>query len=119
LEHKLRVGRVERVQYGDTIGFAERWTKQQLDDPAPAVVRGPWLDVDKQIWCIDGGEIAWLSVAGDRWWTVAVRTETGASTDRTRLLARIDALLTAGTAHSYASWLSNLCRDPSIRRAAA
>ena len=119
LEWKLRVGRVERVQFDDTIGFAERWVKQQLDDPAPAVARGPWLDVEKQIWCVDGGEIARLSVAGDRWWTVAVRTEASASIEGTRLLAWIGALSTAASAHSYASWFTELCRDPSIRRAAA
>ena len=83
------------------------------------MTRGPWLAVHKQIWCVDGGEIARLSVAGARWWSVAVRTEAGAGTDRTRLKTLIDAVATAGTPHSYGSWLADLCRDPSIRRAAA
>jgi len=119
LESKVRVGRVERVQYGDAIGFAELWVKHPLDDPPLALARGPWLDVDKLIWCLDGAEITRISVAGTRWWTGAVRTETEASTDRTRLLAWIGALATAGTAHSYASWLTERCRDPTFRRGAA
>ena len=118
LEWKVRVGRIELVQYGATIGFAEHWVKQQLGDPAPALTRGPWLDVDKQIWCVDGAEIARLEVAGTRWWTVAVRTAADASAHHPQPLAWIDALAAAGTAHSYASWLHERCRDPSIRRAA-
>jgi glutathione S-transferase len=118
LECKVRVGRVDLVQYGTAIGFAEHWVKQQLDDPAPALARGPWLDVHKQIWCVDGVEIARLSVAGVRWWTVAVRTGAEASTAHTRLLTWSEALSTAGTAHSYASWLTDRCRDPRIRSAA-
>ena len=75
LEWKVRVGRVELVRCDAAIGFAERWVKQQLDHPAPVLAGGPWLDVDKQIWCVDGAELARLSVAGERWWTVAMRTE--------------------------------------------
>ena len=119
LESKVRVGRVERVQYGDAIGFAEHWVKHPLDDPPLTLARGPWLAVDKQIWCLDGAEIARLSVAGTRWWTGAVRTMTDASTDRTRLLAWIGALETAATAHSYASWLAERCHDPTFHRGAA
>ena len=80
---------------------------------------GPWLDVDKWIWCVGGGEIAQLSVAGARWWTVAVRVEAGDSLDHAPLLAWIDALSTTGKPHSYASLLTELCRHPSAQDAVA
>jgi hypothetical protein len=115
LEWKVRVGRVELVQYGAAVGFAECWVKQQIDESAP---QGPWVDVDKQIWCVDGGEIARLRVAGGRWWTVAVRTDAYRTSDGTRLVGRMDPLGKVGTAHSYASWLTELCRKPAVRRSA-
>ena len=119
LEWKVRLGRVELVRFGDAIGFAERWAKLQLDELAPSLASGPWFDVAKQIWCVDGFEITRLSVAGDRWWTVAVRTEGDVSTDRARLRSLMAALSTTGTAHSYASWLSERWGDPGTRRSAA
>jgi hypothetical protein len=118
LELKVRVGRVELVRYGAAIGFAERWLKRQLDAASRAVT-GPWLDVNKQIWSIDGGEVARLSVAGTRWWTVAALTAAGALPDPTQLLAWTDAASAGGKAHSYASWLTELCRHPSTRDAVA
>jgi hypothetical protein len=116
LESKVRVGRVELVHCGAAIGFAERWEKQQLDDAPPAVTRGPWLDVDKRIWSIGDAELTRLSVASTRWWTVAVGLE---AADRTRAQAWLDAVATAGTPHSYASLLTELCRHPNIRDAVA
>jgi hypothetical protein len=120
LEWKVRLGRVELVRFGEAVGFAERWVKLQLDELSPALAGGPWFDVAKQIWCVDDGvEVTRLSVAGDRWWTVAVRTEADVSTDRARLRSLVAALSAAGTAHSYASWLSERWGDPSVRRRAA
>ena len=71
LESKVRVGRVELVHCRATIGFAERWEKQQLGDPSRVITRGRWLDADKRIWSIGDAELTRLSVAGTRWWTVA------------------------------------------------
>ena len=119
LEWKVRVGRVELVQCGATIGFAEQWVKQRLDDVPSELARGPWLDVDKRIWRIDGFEIARLTVAGTRWWTVAVRAEVDASAGPALPPACIGALSIVGTAHSYASWLTEWCRDQNTSRAAA
>jgi hypothetical protein len=119
LESKVRVGRVELVHCGAAIGFAERWEKQQLDKPPPSVTGGPWLDVDKRIWSVGGAELTRLSVAGARWWTVALRLEAGVPSDHARVIAWIDAVSTAGTPHSYASLLTELCRHPSTRDAVA
>lgn len=119
LESKVRVGRVELVHCRAAIGFAERWEKQQLDDPSTASTRGPWLDVDKRIWCIGDAELTRLSVTGTRWWTVAVAGEANAAADRPRVRAWLDAVATAGTPHSYASLLTELCRHPNIRNAVA
>ena len=107
------------MRYGAATGFAEHWVKQQLDEPSPALAHGPWLDVDKQIWQVDGAEVARLSVTETQWWTVAVRPVANASTDQPRLLAWIETVATVGMAHSYASWLTELCSDLTIRRAAA
>jgi hypothetical protein len=119
LESKVRVGRVELVHCGAAIGFAERWEKQQLDDSSPAVPHGPWLDVDKRIWCVGDAELTRLSVAGTRWWTVAVGVEDAEADKRARVRAWLDAVAAAGAPHSYASLLTELCRHPSVRDAVA
>ena len=113
LELKVRVGRVELVEHGAVVGYAERWLKSRLAPTLTDFVPGPWIEVHKRLWCVEGGELARLSVAGTSWWTIAALTgPTGTSTAAIRLLdSWIDFLAADAKPHSYASWLTELCHD--------
>ena len=107
LELKVRVGRVELVRFDRLVGFAEVWKKSRLSDAPAHVSTGRWLDVDKRMWCFDGGEITRLSVRGRRWWTVALELGREGVPARCSRLPDplIDVVSADGTPHSYASWL--------------
>lgn len=73
LEHKVRVGRPQVVEVAGVHGFAERWRKTRL--PRPEGVA--WLAVHKTVVHRRGIEVCRLQVAGERWWSIAVRLDVG------------------------------------------
>jgi hypothetical protein len=73
LEHKVRVGGPQVVEIAGVTGFAERWCKTRL--PRPDGVA--WLAVHKTVVRRRGIEVCRLQVAGERWWSIAVRLDVG------------------------------------------
>ena len=100
-EHKRRVGRVELVEVGSLVGFAERWQKQRMRHTPP----GWWTAVDKAVWTVDGVELTEVTVGGGAWWTVAVAAGRPAAL---RVPERWAERLAVATPASYPAWLLEL-----------
>ena len=108
LEHKLRMGRVEHVEWSGVDGFIETWRK------APAVadrIGGTWVRVDKELWSFGHLEICHFRVGDANGWTVCVDIDRRATSGGSAVFERwLPELGRRGSPDSYPSWLARRLR---------
>jgi hypothetical protein len=105
-ESKTRA-RAEVTTVGGLHAVVERWQKWRVRDERPCQLSGPWIPVVKQIWSLDGIEVARVAVDDGKWWSLAFPIE-GGHPPRSPLVVRwLGHVGEAGVASSYASWLTD------------
>lgn len=105
LESKVR-SRAQVMPLGGVHAVVERWQKWRLHQDRPHQLSGPWIVVGKQIWTIDGIELARISHEGGPSWSLAFAVN-GGQPPRSPLVKRwLGHVGDAGVPASYASWLA-------------
>jgi hypothetical protein len=82
-DHKQRIGPARPIVVNGVRGVSEQWSKRRV---AAVDLSGTWLDVRKQLWTWPGVQLCRLSVAGDRWWSLAL--ESTGTAERLRPIER-------------------------------
>lgn len=105
LESKTRSG-AEVITIRGVHAVVERWQKWRSDGTQPLRPAGPWIPVQKQVWSLDGLEVARIIVADGAWWSLAFPIVGGQPTCgplAARWLGHVRDV--GGVPSSYASWL--------------
>jgi hypothetical protein len=111
LESKVR-SRAEVTSVGGVHAVVERWQKWRLHQDRPHQLSGPWIVVGKQIWTIDGIELARISHDGRTWWSLAFPFTDGRPPRSSIVQRWLGHVGDTGVPASYASWLAE-CSTPS------
>ena len=99
------------MSVGGVLAVVERWQKWRFRPDRPHHLLGPWIVVGKQIWTIDGIELARISHDGGTWWSLAFPF-IGGQPPHSRAVERwLGHVGDAGVPASYASWLTNRARS--------
>lgn len=99
--------RAEVTTIGGVHAVVERWQKWRVRDEWRSQLSGPWIQVVKQIWSLDGIEVARVAVGDGEWWSLAFPID-GGHPPRSPLVVRwLGHVGEAGVAGSYASWLTD------------
>ena len=105
LESKVR-SRAEVTLVGGVHAVVERWQKWRLHQDRPHHLSGPWIIVGKQIWAIEGIELARISHDGRMWWSLAFPFN-GERPPQSPVVKRwLGHVGDIGVPASYASWLA-------------
>ena len=103
LEAKTRSA-AEVLTIAGAASVAERWQKWRARSHEE--LAGPWCAVDKQIWTLDGFEVARVSLADRRWWTFAFPLDRHEAPRNPQLAPWLARVAGADAGGSYAAWLT-------------
>jgi hypothetical protein len=104
LESKTRSD-AEVVTVHGVHAVVERWQKWRADDKRSRRLPGPWIPVEKQIWSLDGLEVARIAFGDGAWWTLAFAISGGRPSCGPLVDRWLGHVRDSGVPSSYASWL--------------
>jgi hypothetical protein len=104
LESKTR-SEAEVVTVGGVHAVVERWQKWRADGTRPHRLPGPWIPVRKQVWSLDGLEVARITVDDRASWSLAFAIDGGRPSCGPLVERWLGHVRDVGAPSSYASWL--------------
>jgi hypothetical protein len=104
LESKTRSGAEVTTVLG-VHAVVERWQKWRADGKQPRLLPGPWIPVRKQVWSLDGLEVARITIDDSAWWTLAFPVDGGRPSCGPLADRWLGHVRDVGVPSSYASWL--------------